>query len=41
MWGDITYPFLNFNGGAVEVREWISNFMPYIIMDIITYPRLG
>ena len=22
---EITYPFLNFNGAAVEVWEWISN----------------
>ena len=26
MLGEITYPFPNFNGVAVEVWEWISNF---------------
>ena len=33
----ITYSFLNFNGATVEVKEWISNFIPHIIMDVITY----
>ena len=28
----------NFNGCTVEVREWASNFIPYFIMDVITYP---
>ena len=35
----ITYPFPNFNGCTVEVCEWISNFIPHFIMDVITYPR--
>ena len=26
---------LNFNGYTVEVSEWISNFIPDIIMDVI------
>ena len=26
MWDEITYPFPNVNGAAVEVWEWISNF---------------
>ena len=30
VWGEITYPFLNFNGTTVEVYEWISNFIPHI-----------
>ena len=38
VWGEITYPFLNFNGAAVEGKEWISNFIPHIIMGVITYP---
>ena len=25
MWGEITYPILNFNGTTVEVYEWINN----------------
>ena len=26
MWGEITYPFPNFNVSTVEVWEWISDF---------------
>ena len=29
VWDEITYPFPNFNGAAVEVWEWISNFTPH------------
>ena len=28
VWDEITYPFPNFNGGNIEVWEWISNFSP-------------
>ena len=28
VWDEITHPFPNFNGCAVEVWEWISNFIP-------------
>ena len=38
VWDEITYPFPNFNGCTVEVWEWIINFMPHIIMYVITYP---
>ena len=38
MWDEITYPFPNFNGSTVEVCEWISYFIPHIIMGVITYP---
>ena len=38
VWDEITYPFLNFNGCTVEVKEWISNFIPHFIMDVITNP---
>ena len=39
MWDEITYPFPNFNGCTVEVWEWISHFIPCIIMDMmITKP---
>ena len=24
MWEEITHPIINFNGGTVEVYEWIS-----------------
>ena len=30
VWDEITYPFPNFNDATVEVREWISNFIPRI-----------
>ena len=33
VWNEVTYPFPNFNG-TVEVWEWISNFIPHIIMII-------
>ena len=32
---EITYIFPDFNS---VVREWISNFIPFFIMDVITYP---
>ena len=35
---EITYPFPNFNGCTVEVWERINNFIPHIMMDVITYP---
>ena len=38
VWDEITYSFLNFNGCTVEVSEWISNFTPHFIDDVITYP---
>ena len=38
VWYEITYPFPNFNGYTVEVWEWISNFIPHFIMDVIIYP---
>ena len=37
-WNGISYPFPNFSGSAIEVWESISNFIPHIIMDVITYP---
>ena len=27
MWEEINYPFPNFNGAAVEVWEWKSNYI--------------
>ena len=38
VWGEITFPFPNFNGATVEVWEWISNFIPHLIMDLIIHP---
>ena len=36
--GEITYPFRNFIGCTIEVQEWLSYFIPHIILDVITYP---
>ena len=38
MWGEITYPFPNFNSAAVRVWEWISSFTPHFTGRVITYP---
>ena len=37
VWDEITYPFPNFNGAAVEVWEWLSNFIPHFTRYVITY----
>ena len=37
VWGEITYPFKNIDGCTVDVWEWIINFIPHFIMDVITY----
>ena len=34
---EIIYPFPNIIGVAIDVWEWISNFIPHFIMDVITY----
>ena len=39
MWDEITYPFLNFNGATVEVKESLGNFIPHFIGHVITYPE--
>ena len=39
--GEITYPFPNFNGTTVEVWKSISNYIAQFIMDVITYPKQG
>ena len=36
VWDEITYPILNFNGATVDVKEWISNFIPHFIAYGIT-----
>ena len=33
---EVTYPFPNFNGYTIEVWEWTSNFIPHIIMVVLT-----
>ena len=37
MWDDISSLFPNFNVCAVEVWEWISNFIPHFIIGIIIW----
>ena len=34
---EIIYPLRNFNIAVVEEWEWISNLIPYFVMDLITY----
>ena len=41
VWNEIIYPFSNINGCTVEVWEWISNFIPPVMMDVITYAVLN
>ena len=41
VWDKIIYPFRNFNGTAVEVLEWISNFIPHFTVHVINYPCWG
>ena len=36
----ITYPFPNFNGATFEVWERVSDFIPYLIGYVISYPKL-
>ena len=35
---EIIDPFPNFNGGTIQVREWISNLITHYTGDVITYP---
>ena len=37
-WGEISYPFPNFNGCTNEVWEWISNFISHFTGHVISYP---
>ena len=38
VWDKITYLFPNSNGYTVEGLEWISNFIPHFVIDVITNP---
>ena len=38
VWDEFTYPFPNFNGCTVEVREWISNFILHFTGHVIICP---
>ena len=40
-WDEITSPFPNFNGCTVQVTEWISNFKPHFIIDVILLIHVG
>ena len=35
VWDEITYPILNVSGATVDVWEWISNFIPHIMISNI------
>ena len=35
VWKEITYRFLIFNRATIEVWEWINNFIPHFIMDVV------
>ena len=41
VWGEMTYSFQNVNGTTVEVWEWISDFIPYLTVHMITWPSCG
>ena len=35
VWDEITYPFPNFNGAAVEVWGWISDVISHFMISVI------
>ena len=35
VWGEITYPFINYNGFTVDVYERVSNFTPQFVTNVI------
>ena len=37
VWDELIHPFPNSNSTAVEVWEWISNFITHFKIDMITY----
>ena len=37
VWNEITYPFPNLDGTTVEVREWISKFIPRFTGHMIIF----
>ena len=38
MWDESTYPLQNHNVYTVEVWEWIGDFIPRFIMDVMNNP---
>ena len=41
VWDEITYPFQNFNGAVVEFWEWIGNYIPHFIGNVIIHIHAG
>ena len=41
VWDEITHLFPDFSGLTDEVLEWVKNFIPRSMMDVITYTLLG
>ena len=35
VYDEITYPFPYFNGATIEVCEWVNNFNPHVLMELI------
>ena len=40
LWDEIIYPFPNFNSSDIEVWQLISNYIPPLIVDVITHLNL-
>ena len=38
VWDEITYPFQNFDGAAVDVLGLINNFISHTSGRVVTYP---
>ena len=38
--GEITYTFPNFNGAAIEVWEWMNNFIPHFMIDVLVHASI-
>ena len=36
VWHEITYPFPNVNNCTVEILEWVNDYIPHFIVDVIT-----
>ena len=41
VWDEITYPFLNFNGCTVQLRECLSSYTARISRHVITFPCMN
>ena len=40
MWDEIIYPFPYFNAYIVEIWQWVSNFIPHFVNNVMTYTCL-